>query len=89
MMATGVFADKRRGAIIGLPLFLSGHHCVSDASHNDCDLPTVLVPFSTWLLIGYFRSIPCELEKCALIDGVTRLEILRRITQREVRLWAR
>ncbi len=38
------------------------------------------MPFSTWLLIGYFKSIPYELEECALIDGATRLQILRRIT---------
>ncbi|WP_421995810.1 carbohydrate ABC transporter permease [Roseococcus sp.] len=42
--------------------------------------PTFLVPFCTWLLIGYFKSIPYELEECALIDGATRLQILRRIT---------
>jgi multiple sugar transport system permease protein len=41
--------------------------------------PTVLIPFCTWLLMGYFRSIPFELEECALIDGATRLQILRRI----------
>jgi multiple sugar transport system permease protein len=42
--------------------------------------PTFLVPFCTWLLIGYFKSIPYELEECALIDGATRLQILWRIT---------
>jgi len=42
--------------------------------------PTFLVPFCTWLLIGYFKSIPYELEECALIDGATRLQILRQIT---------
>jgi len=42
--------------------------------------PTFLVPFCTWLLIGYFKSIPYELEECALIDGATRLQILRLIT---------
>ncbi len=41
--------------------------------------PTFLVPFCTWLLMGYFRSIPYELEECALIDGATRLEILVKI----------
>ena len=41
--------------------------------------PTFLIPFSTWLLMGYFRSIPFELEECALIDGATRLEILWKI----------
>ena len=42
--------------------------------------PTFLVPFCTWLLIGYFKSIPYELADCALIDGATRLQILRQIT---------
>ena len=41
--------------------------------------PTFLIPFSTWLLMGYFRSIPFELEECALIDGATRFEILWKI----------
>ncbi|MDX3807367.1 carbohydrate ABC transporter permease [Bosea thiooxidans] len=42
--------------------------------------PTFLIPFCTWLLIGYFKSIPYELEECAMIDGATRLQTLRRIT---------
>jgi multiple sugar transport system permease protein len=42
--------------------------------------PTFLIPFSTWLLIGYFKSIPYELEECALIDGASRLQILWKIT---------
>ena len=41
--------------------------------------PTFLIPFSTWLLMGYFRSIPYELEECALIDGATRWQILVKI----------
>jgi multiple sugar transport system permease protein len=41
--------------------------------------PTILIPFCTWLLMGYFRSIPYELEECALIDGATRVEILVKI----------
>ena len=39
-----------------------------------------IIPFCTWLLIGYFKSIPYELEECALIDGASRLQILWRIT---------
>ena len=42
--------------------------------------PTFLIPFCTWLLMGYFRSIPYELEECALIDGATRWQILTKIT---------
>jgi multiple sugar transport system permease protein len=41
--------------------------------------PTFLIPFSTWLLMGYFRSIPFELEECALIDGASRFQILVKI----------
>jgi len=41
--------------------------------------PTILVPFCTWLLMGYFRSIPYELEECALIDGASRFQILTKI----------
>lgn len=42
--------------------------------------PTFLIPFCTWLLIGYFKSIPYELEECAMIDGATRLQTLWQIT---------
>ncbi len=41
--------------------------------------PTFLVPFVTWLLMGFFRSIPRELEEAALVDGATRLQTLGRI----------
>jgi multiple sugar transport system permease protein len=41
--------------------------------------PTFLVPFSTWLLMGYFRTIPKEVEECALVDGATRMQTLARI----------
>ena len=41
--------------------------------------PTFLIPFCTWLLMGYFKTIPIELEECALIDGASRLQILVRI----------
>ena len=41
--------------------------------------PTILIPFSTWLLMGYFRSIPRELEESALIDGASRLRAMTQI----------
>jgi multiple sugar transport system permease protein len=37
------------------------------------------VPFSTWLLMGYFRSVPLELEEAALVDGCSRLGSLFRV----------
>ncbi|MEI8143836.1 MAG: carbohydrate ABC transporter permease [Alphaproteobacteria bacterium] len=41
--------------------------------------PTILIPFCTWLLMGYFKTIPFELEECALIDGASRWQILTQI----------
>lgn len=41
--------------------------------------PTFLVPFSTWLLMGYFKTIPKEIEECAMIDGCSRMQTLIRI----------
>ena len=41
--------------------------------------PTLLIPFCAWLLMGYFRSIPFELEECALIDGASRLQAFLKI----------
>ena len=37
------------------------------------------VPFCTWLLLGYFRSVPLELEEAALVDGCSRMSALVRI----------
>jgi len=41
--------------------------------------PTFLIPFCTWLLMGYFKTIPRELEECARIDGATRFGAMVRI----------
>jgi multiple sugar transport system permease protein len=41
--------------------------------------PTFLVPFCTWLLMGYFRTVPKEIEECAMLDGCNRLQTLLRI----------
>ena len=41
--------------------------------------PTFLIPFCTWLLMGYFRGIPRELEEAALVDGATRIQAMVRI----------
>lgn len=42
--------------------------------------PTFLMPFATWVMMGYFRSIPVELEEAAMIDGASRLGAFWRIT---------
>jgi multiple sugar transport system permease protein len=41
--------------------------------------PTFTVPFCTWLLIGFFKALPAELEEAALIDGATRLTAFVRV----------
>lgn len=41
--------------------------------------PTFMIPFCTWLLMGYFKSIPKELEESAMVDGATRLQALRMV----------
>ncbi|MBI3514598.1 MAG: carbohydrate ABC transporter permease [Proteobacteria bacterium] len=38
--------------------------------------PTFLVPFCTWLLMGYFRTVPKEIEECAMLDGCNRLQTM-------------
>jgi multiple sugar transport system permease protein len=41
--------------------------------------PTFLVPFCSWFLMGYFKTIPREIEECATIDGCSRIQVLWRI----------
>ncbi|PYM06150.1 MAG: sugar ABC transporter permease [Candidatus Rokuibacteriota bacterium] len=41
--------------------------------------PTFTVPFCTWLLMGFFRSIPPDLEAAAMVDGANRLQAFRRV----------
>jgi len=41
--------------------------------------PTLTVPFCTWIMIGYFASIPKELDEAALIDGASYLQMLTKI----------
>jgi len=42
--------------------------------------PTFLIPFCTWLLMGYFKTIPREIEDCARIDGASRIQAMVRIS---------
>jgi multiple sugar transport system permease protein len=41
--------------------------------------PSFTIPFCTWLLMGFFKSIPGELEEAAMVDGCSRLGALRRV----------
>ena len=41
--------------------------------------PTITIPFSTWLLMGFFKSIPQDLEEAAMVDGFSRLSAFFRV----------
>jgi multiple sugar transport system permease protein len=41
--------------------------------------PTFTVPFCTWLMMGFFRSIPRDLEEQGMIDGYSRWKVIRKI----------
>jgi len=41
--------------------------------------PTLTVPFCTWILIGYFASIPKELDEAAIVDGASYMQILFKV----------
>jgi multiple sugar transport system permease protein len=66
-------------------LFLPLSRVVSDLNLNDrlwsliLVYPSFTVPFSTWLLMGFFKTIPPELEDAALVDGASRLSALLRV----------
>lgn len=66
-------------------LFIPLSHMVALAGITDSlwalvlTYPSFLIPFCAWLLMGYFRTLPREVEECALVDGFTRLGTLVRI----------
>jgi multiple sugar transport system permease protein len=66
-------------------LFLPLSRVVADLDLNDrlwsliLVYPSFTVPFSTWLLMGFFKTIPPELEDAALVDGASRLGALTRV----------
>jgi len=41
--------------------------------------PTISIPFSTWLLMGFFKSIPRDLEEAAMVDGYSRFTAFLRV----------
>lgn len=68
-------------AVLFIPLYM----LVSSIGLNDSIYglmlvyPTITVPYATWMLISYFKSIPTEIEEAAMIDGCTRLHTMLRI----------
>ncbi|MCI2416031.1 ABC transporter permease subunit [Saccharopolyspora sp. K220] len=69
------------GALLFIPLYqlLSDLQLIDTRWALILTYPTFTLPFATWLLLGYFRSIPVELEEAAMIDGATRFQAFLRI----------
>jgi multiple sugar transport system permease protein len=70
------------GTLIFIPLYqtLTQLGIINTYAALILTYPTFLLPFATWVMLGYFRSIPVELEEAALIDGANRLIAFWRIT---------
>jgi len=69
------------GSLLFIPLFIlmSNLGLVNSLWGVILSYQTFNVPFCTWLILGYFRSIPAELEDAALIDGCSKVGVLIRI----------
>lgn len=69
------------GALLFIPLYqlLIGVRLTDSLWSLVVTYPTFTLPFATWLLTGYFSSIPVELEEAALVDGCTRLQAFGRV----------
>lgn len=69
------------GSLVFIPLFILMNQLRLVNTHLSLILSylTFAIPFCTWMLIGYFKGIPTELEEAALIDGCTRLQSLSKV----------
>ena len=76
-----VYAYLAPGTMLFIPLFVMMNNLGLRDSLVGLALAhlTFSVPFAAWLLMGYFRSIPVELEEAAMVDGASRLTALLRI----------
>src|ERR1700724_3193434 len=88
MLATGVFLTYLiPESLLFIPLFkifafihdVTGIELINHWGVLIFLYPTLTVPFCTWIMIGYFASIPKELDEAALIDGAGYLQILTRV----------
>jgi multiple sugar transport system permease protein len=68
-------------ALMFIPLYaiLTQLHVINTQASLMITYPTVVLPFATWLMMGYYRSIPEELEDAALIDGCNRFQTYYRV----------
>lgn len=70
------------GALMFIPLYgiLADLQVINTRWALILTYPTGMIPFATWLLMGYYRAIPEELEHAAMVDGATRLQAFLRVT---------
>jgi multiple sugar transport system permease protein len=70
------------GTLLFIPLYqiLASIGVINSHTALMLTYPTFLLPFATWVMLGYFHSIPVELEEAAMIDGATRLYAFWKIT---------
>jgi len=81
-LATGVFLCYLiPETLLFIPLFqvVSGLGLMNSMWSMVLVFPTLSVPFCTWIMIGYFQSIPKELDEAALIDGANRFQLLTQV----------
>jgi multiple sugar transport system permease protein len=70
------------GALMFIPLYgiLADLGVINSLTALILTYPTFMLPFATWLLMGYYRAIPEELEDAALVDGANRLQAFIKVT---------
>jgi multiple sugar transport system permease protein len=82
VLSTGVFLTYLvPPSLLFIPLFqiVGSIHLINSVWCLVLLYPTLAVPFCTWIMIGYFSSIPKELDEAALIDGANYIQILLKI----------
>ena len=82
MLATGIFLTYLiPESLLFIPLFqiVRGLGLLNSYWAMVLVYPTLTVPFCTWIMIGYFASIPKELDEAAVIDGAGHMQLLLRI----------
>ena len=82
VLATGIFLTYLiPDSLLFIPLFqiVRGLGLLNSYWGMVLVYPTLTVPFCTWIMIGYFASIPKELDEAAVIDGANHMQMLTRI----------
>jgi multiple sugar transport system permease protein len=76
LSTTVLVAYLMPAALMFIPLYaiLFQLHLINTLGALIVTYPTIVLPFATWLMMGYYRSIPEELEDAAMIDGCTRFQ---------------